>query len=165
MGTYTPGPIEPVDQPADTAPPFAADVYRLEDINFAVDAPAAVSDWFDRKGYVPVVGHLADVSIRGTLVPTGGGRHRLYLNGPMRDAAGLVEGDTVDVVLWLDPDPREQNIPDDLVDALTAADVLDAFNGWPPSHRLEYLRAIDGAKRPETRAKYIDQAVAAARER
>ena len=40
-----------------------------------------------------------------------------------------------------------------------AADTLDAFNAWSPSHRLEYLRASEGAKRPETRQKYIQQTV------
>ena len=118
-----------------------------------------MSDWFGRRGPVPVLGHLQGVTIRGTLVPTGGGRHRLYLNGPMREAAGLDEGDEARLVLWLDDQPRAPTVPDDLRAALEAAGALCAFEAWPPSHRLEYVRAIDQAKRPETRQKYIERAV------
>ncbi len=158
--TYTPGVVEGVEPPEETAPPFTGVIYRLEEINLAVDAPAEVSDWFGKKGYLPVLGTLDDITVRGTLVPTGGGRHRLYLNGPMRDAAGVGEGDEVRMALWLDPVPRDVDPPDDLRGALAAAGGLERFESWPPSHRREFIRAIESAKRPETRQKYVERTVA-----
>jgi Bacteriocin-protection, YdeI or OmpD-Associated/Domain of unknown function (DUF1905) len=151
-----------VTPPEATAPPFTATIYRLEEINLAVDPPAEVSDWFDRRGPVPVLGTLDDLTIRATLVPTGGGRHRLYLNGPMREAADKDEGDEVRMCLWLDPAPRDVDPPEDLRAALVAAGALEAFETWPPSHRREFIRAIENAKRPETRQKYVEQTVAEA---
>jgi hypothetical protein len=165
LANYTPGPVDRVDPPSETAPPFRATLYRLEGVNFAVDAPIEVSDWFGGRGPIPVLGRLDRITVRATLVPAGGGRHRVYLNGPMREALGLGEGDDVDVVLWSDPDSRDPSLPEDLHEALTAAGALDAWNAWAPSHRLEYLRAIESAKRPETRAKYIERTVAAAAHR
>jgi Bacteriocin-protection, YdeI or OmpD-Associated/Domain of unknown function (DUF1905) len=160
--TYTPGPVEGVTAPSATAPPFTAVIYRLEEINLAVDAPSEVSDWFGQRGCVPIYGTLDAITIRATLVPTGEGRHRIYLNGPMREATGTGERDEVAMTIWWDEDPRDGDLPDDLRDALTTAGALDAFESWPPSHRREYLRAIEAAKRPETRQKYVERTVSAA---
>jgi Bacteriocin-protection, YdeI or OmpD-Associated/Domain of unknown function (DUF1905) len=159
VGTYTPGPTDGIEPPPETAPAFTARVHRLEEINFAVEVPAAVSAWFDRNGPVPVYGLLGSTTIRATMVPTGGGRHRVYLNGPMRIATGTGEGDEVHLTLWLDEDPREVEVPDDLRCALVAAGALEAFAAWAPSHRREYVRAIESVKRPETRAKYVQRTV------
>lgn len=49
-------------------------------------------------------------------------------------------------------------VPDDLAAALTA-DARAFFDSLAPSHRYEYLEWITGAKRAETRARRIAQAV------
>jgi hypothetical protein len=165
VASYTPGPIEGITPPGDTAPPFTARIYGLEEVNLAVDAPAEVSEWFGDRGYVPVLGALDEITIRATLCPAGGGRHRLYLNGPMREATGTGEGDEVCVTLWRDDGHRSAILPDDLREALAAAGALEAFTAWPPSHQLEYVRAIEDAKRPDTRRNRIERTVAAAVER
>lgn len=55
------------------------------------------------------------------------------------------------------PEPR---MPDDLAAALAANPAAQAsFNGFPPSARREYLEWVIEAKREETRAKRIAQAV------
>ena len=162
MPTYTPGPVEGVPKPRRTAPPFTARIYRLEDINLAIDLPAEVSEWFGHHGFVPVYGMLAAITIRANLVPTGKGRHRIYLNRPMREASATGEGDEVRVTLWLDEDPRDVELPEDLREALVAAEALDGFLSWPPSHQREHIRAIESVKRPETRSRTIERSVAAA---
>jgi Bacteriocin-protection, YdeI or OmpD-Associated/Domain of unknown function (DUF1905) len=164
MPTYTPGPVEGVPAPRRTAPPFTATIYRLEDINLAIDAPAEVSEWFGRNNYIPVYGRLDAITIRANLVPTGAGRHRIYLNRPMREATDRSEGDEVHVTLWLDEDPRDVDIPSDLQQALVVAGALDGFLSWPPSHQREHIRAVESVKRPETRARTIERSVAAALE-
>jgi hypothetical protein len=164
MPTYTPGPVERVPKPQRTAPPFTATIYRLEDINLAIDVPVEVSGWFGRNGYVPVYGTLDAITIRANLVPTGKGRHRIYLNHPMREASATGEGDEVDVTLWLDEDPRDVELPEDLHEALVAAGALNGFLSWPLSHQREHVRAIESMKRPETRARTIERSVTAALE-
>jgi uncharacterized protein YdeI (YjbR/CyaY-like superfamily) len=52
-------------------------------------------------------------------------------------------------------------MPEDLAAALAANLTAQAtFDGFPPGCRREYLEWITEAKRPETRAKRVDQAVA-----
>ncbi|NIS81617.1 MAG: DUF1905 domain-containing protein, partial [Anaerolineales bacterium] len=67
---------------------FFAQIYKLG-INPCVDVPTRVSEAFGVRGNVPVVGTLNDVEIRSTLVPIGGGRHRLYINTDMRKRANV----------------------------------------------------------------------------
>jgi hypothetical protein len=153
MGNFTPGPAEVVE-PEATSAPFDA-VVQAVGINFVVDVPEDVSEWFGGRGYVAVAGWLDGAGIRATLVPVGRGHHQLYLNGPMRDAVGVGAGSTVHLQLWADEVDRGPVLADDLRTALIAADALDAFLAWPPSHQREYLVTIEASKRPETRAKRI----------
>jgi hypothetical protein len=51
-------------------------------------------------------------------------------------------------------------MPKDLTQAFKKAGVLAAFEKLPPSHKREYIEAIDEAKKPETRARRIAKAVA-----
>lgn len=67
---------------------FAAPLAQLGP-NPYVDVPPRVSTAFGRRGAVAVKRTLNAVPIRATLVPAGGGRHRLYVNGFMRKAAGV----------------------------------------------------------------------------
>jgi uncharacterized protein YdeI (YjbR/CyaY-like superfamily) len=61
--------------------------------------------------------------------------------------------------------PPDDELPDDVSAALdTAPDLWEVFLGMPPSHRREYLRYIDEAKRSETRARRIDRALLKLRE-
>ncbi|MCC7539263.1 MAG: YdeI/OmpD-associated family protein [Deltaproteobacteria bacterium] len=58
------------------------------------------------------------------------------------------------------PKSTEQEIPDDLREALEATpDAYAAFLVMPPSHRREYLSFIDEAKSTTTRARRILRAM------
>jgi hypothetical protein len=77
-----------------------------------------------------------------------------------REAAGLEGGETIDVRLDLDTEKREIEPPADFVKALRAAP--PAWERWRElsfTHQREYVEAIEGAKKPETRARRIDDAV------
>jgi len=79
-----------------------------------------------------------------------------------REAAGLEGNETLDVRLDLDTEKREVTPPADLKRALKAAP--PAWERWQElsfSHQREYVEAIEGAKRPETRTKRIESTVAA----
>src|SRR5215216_7967915 len=56
-----------------------------------------------------------------------GGKYMISFNPEHRKAAGLKGGDETDVTLELDIEPRTVEIPKDLKDALTKANLLNAF--------------------------------------
>jgi hypothetical protein len=84
---------------------------RQAGIHPFVPVPAAVSRSLGGRGMIPVRGRLNGVAIRGTLVPVGGGRHRFYVNGFMRKAAGVDVGDAVRLEVGLDRAPRAGLVP------------------------------------------------------
>jgi hypothetical protein len=71
-----------------------------------------------------------------------------------REAAGVAAGQDVDVRIELDSAPRETPLPDDLAAALDDG-ARAFFDGLAPSHRKEWVRWVEEAKKPETRAARI----------
>jgi hypothetical protein len=89
------------------------------------------------------------------------GRHLLGLSNANRKAAGVAVGDEVEVELELDAEPRLVVVPPDFARALDANPVARAaYDRLAQSHRREHVRAIESAKKPETRARRIEKAVA-----
>lgn len=88
-----------------------------------------------------------------------GGENLVGFNKAVRDAAGVAAGDTIDVVIAVETAARSVDVPDDLAAALAEAGIADAFAALAPSHRKEYVRWITEAKRPETRAKRVAEAI------
>lgn len=85
-----------------------------------------------------------------------GGRAFVPLNRANRAAADVQAGDEVEVVLALDTEPRNVDLPADLATALAAdATVQERFSAMSYSHRREYVDWIKEAKRPETRLRRI----------
>ena len=127
-----------------------------------VDVPEEVSLAFahhSRGGRVSVEGRLNEASIRATLVPVGKGRHRLYVNGGIRTAAGVAVGDTVSFEL-LSTAHTNVSVPEDLADALDEVDgAREAFEAMSPSHRRELIRYVDDARTPSTRERRIGRSV------
>ncbi|HVT92633.1 MAG TPA: YdeI/OmpD-associated family protein [Bryobacteraceae bacterium] len=52
-----------------------------------------------------------------------------------------------------------KDVPADLTEALEKAGLAEFFRDCTPAHRREYVQWIVGAKKPETRASRIAQAV------
>src|SRR5262245_44609633 len=95
-----------------------------------------------------------------------GGPPCIPLRKSNREAAGLEGGETLDVRLDLDTEERVVTPPKDLVKALKAAP--PAWERWSAlsySHQREYAESVDGAKKPETRARRIAAAVRALKRR
>ena len=88
-----------------------------------------------------------------------GGQTLVGFNKAVRTAAGVEAGDTIDVVIALDAAERTVEVPDDFGAALDAGGARAAFDALAPSHRKEYVRWITEAKKAETRAKRIAEAV------
>jgi len=91
-----------------------------------------------------------------TSVARMGGEFLVGLRRDVREAAGIEAGDTVSVVLELDTEPREVELPEALAAALGGDDVArQAFDRLALTHRKEYARWVAEAKREETRERRV----------
>ncbi|NUR50694.1 MAG: DUF1905 domain-containing protein, partial [Hamadaea sp.] len=89
------------------------------------------------------------------------GRNLLGLSNANRQAAGVTVGEQVEVTLELDAEPRAVVEPDDFARALDADPAARAaYDGLAYTHKREHVLAIEGAKKPETRARRIEKALA-----
>jgi uncharacterized protein YdeI (YjbR/CyaY-like superfamily) len=89
-----------------------------------------------------------------------GGPPFVPLRKSNREAAGLEGNESVSVELALDTDARVIKPPADFVRALKAAPPAWArYQELSFSHQREHVEAILGAKKPETRARRILNAV------
>ena len=92
------------------------------------------------------------------------GRHLLGFSNANRQAAGAAIGEEVEVELELDTEPRVVVEPPDLARALNDDPVARAaYDNLAYSHKREHVRAIESAKRPETRGRRIERAIATLR--
>jgi len=120
---------------------------------------------FDLKGAFGRARPPVRVTIRGhawrTTPGVNGGVGYIGLNRAVRAAAGVDAGDRVRVTMELDTVPRTIEPPEDLRARLEAApDALARFAGLSFTHRREYVEWVEGAKRPETRARRLATFVA-----
>jgi hypothetical protein len=107
----------------------------------------------------PVTVTLGGHSYR-TTVARMGGRFLVPLSAENRTAAGVAAGDQVEVDIELDSGPREVAVPGDLAAALAQDDAARAsFDQLSFTHRKEWVRWIEEAKKPETRATRLAKTV------
>jgi hypothetical protein len=106
----------------------------------------------------PVKVTLNGYSYRSTIAAMGG-PPCIPLRKSNREAAGLEGGETLNVRLDLDTEPRIVKPPADLVKALKAASVWDRWQELSYSHQREHVEAVEDAKKPETRLRRIERAV------
>jgi Domain of unknown function (DUF1905)/Bacteriocin-protection, YdeI or OmpD-Associated len=124
-----------------------------------VDVPAAVSKAIGR-GKAPVEARIGrGEPFRGTFMPAGGGRHRLFVSKATRSAAGVEPGDRVRITAVVDDGKRDVPIPPDLRAALVDADMLDAWERMPPGKREHILAWVEKAVHEATREKRITRSV------
>ena len=129
---------------------FSAKIFKIG-INPYVLLPGTVlSSIFKQagkdKGAIPVRGTLNGHAFMQTLVKYSG-KWRLYLNTPMRKAAGIDVGDTANVKIEYDPAPRVVPMHPKLKQALQQnKKARDAFKKLAPSRQKEILRYIVSLK-------------------
>jgi hypothetical protein len=105
----------------------------------------------------PVVVTVGGHTYRTTVAPMGGS-YWLPLAAEHREAAGVQAEQEVDVSIELDTAPRDVPVPDDLATAMDD-DARAAFDGLAFSHRKEWVRWVEEAKKPETRTARIEKTV------
>lgn len=126
----------------------------------AVTIPFDVPATFGTRARVPVRGTINRHPFRGTIFPMGG-KFIFVVNRELRAAAGVKGGDTVSFTLERDDEPRTITPPADLAEALRANPAAQmAWDKLSYTHQKEHARAVAEAKRPETRTRRIEKAVA-----
>lgn len=108
------------------------------------------------RGHHPVTGTIGGQPWRGTLA---------RMDGAFAvSVEGLSPGATVEVVLAAE-DPTAENVAPDVAAALAADPEARAFfEDLAGYYRRNFIRGIEGAKRPETRAARIAEMMALLRE-
>jgi bifunctional DNA-binding transcriptional regulator/antitoxin component of YhaV-PrlF toxin-antitoxin module len=108
---------------------------------------------------VPVKATINGAEYKGTVVRMGG-KYMLGIPKVFRDAAGIKAGDNIVVTLERDSEERTVTPPPDLAAELSKdKSVLAAWEKLSYTHKKEHVRAIEEAKRPETRTKRIEKAI------
>jgi hypothetical protein len=127
--------------------------------------PFNVQDVFGTKAQVKVTGTLDGVPYRSSIAPYGG-VHYMGINKKLLKDVGKGQGDTVHVVMQIDTEERTVTPPEDLAQALETDEQAKAqFDKLSYSHRKEYVDWIEEAKKPETRARRIEQTLERLRQR
>jgi hypothetical protein len=122
--------------------------------------PAAKPSTGKESKYIPVVATVGGKSTRTTIVPAGGGRHRMQINTAQRKAAKVDWGDAVTVELRIDLASRAVPVPADLRAALAQhPKARRGFDEMPAGHRRQFLLWLGASKNPETRRKHLDRAI------
>jgi Bacteriocin-protection, YdeI or OmpD-Associated/Domain of unknown function (DUF1905) len=94
-------------------------------------------------------------------VATVDGRSMVGVSAEVRAASGVAGGDVVDVDIELDTSPREVEVPDDFAKALRKDKQAQAkFDSLSYSAKQRLVLPISNAKKPETRERNIDKAMA-----
>ena len=133
-------------------------------INPYVLVPAAVlKELFKQagrdKGPIPIKGELNGKAFIQNLVKYSG-KWRLYLNTPMRKAAGIDVGDMATVEIEFDPEPRTIEMHPKLKQALaTNKQANSIFQKLTPSYQKEIIRYINNLKTEESVDKNVAKAI------
>ncbi|HWC18101.1 MAG TPA: YdeI/OmpD-associated family protein [Terriglobales bacterium] len=127
----------------------------------ALRPPFDVPTVFGTKARVPVRGTINGYPFRSSLCNMGSG-HLMVVNKEMRTGAKCAAGDVVDVVLERDRAERIVKLPDSIKKALAKdKGVLAAWDALSFTHKKEWVRAIEGAKKEETRKSRIEKLISA----
>ena len=129
---------------------------RLNGSGAELDVPKAIDGKL--RGMPKVEGTINGHPFRAALEPNPSGGRRLKVNKAMRRGAGAGEGDTVELaILGPEPDPRG---PADLRTAFESAPEAKAvWDELTTMGRQDWVRWIESAKQPETRARRIKRTV------
>jgi len=121
--------------------------------------PKKASAKLPTRGMTTTEGTINGHPFRATLEPDGQRGHWLKVSRKMREAAGADVGDVVTLEITSAGEEPEPRVPADLRKALAAAPKARAlWSDITAIARRDWIHWITSAKRPETRARRIDNA-------
>ena len=106
-----------------------------------------------------IIGSVNGVAFHSSTMPYRGGFY-LGLHKATREAAGIEFGDPIEIEITRDDSPRMLALPQELEAAFKAEPGLgERFASLSFSRRRELAEPISEAKRPETRARRLEDAL------
>jgi hypothetical protein len=149
-----------VEREKEGAVRFRTTVLRAGKTATGIEVPPEVVEELGSGKRPPVRITINGYTYRST-VATVDGKSMVGVSAGVRERAGVAGGDTVDVDLELDTAPREVTVPADLASALKADPRASAkFESLSYSGKQRLVLPIENAKKPETRQRNIDKAIA-----
>ena len=123
------------------------------------EVPFDVEEVFgDKRPQVKVT--MEGESFVWRLIRMGGPHHIVGVPKGIRVKSGKDVGDTIEISVEADNTPRVIVVPKDLEKALKGEkEAREFFNELSFTHRKEYVRWIEEAKKEETRARRVSKAV------
>lgn len=132
---------------------FSAEIQQHQDMNAGyVFFPFDTVEVFGKKGQIKIKAIFDNnAEYRGSLANIGN-RHCLILTQAIRKQISKSFGDSVDVQLWEDKEARVVLVPDDVQALLDQNEKAKEFyDKMSYTHKKEYIRWIEDAKKEETR--------------
>ena len=121
--------------------------------------PFDVEKEFRTKGKIPVKATFDGVSYAGSMVRYGFPQHLVGVAKAIREQIGKEPGDTVEVVVWKDEEPRIIEVPAEFKKALEEEGLTETFENLSYTHRKEYCRWINEARKQETKQTRLARAI------
>ncbi|MBV9841356.1 MAG: DUF1905 domain-containing protein [Sphingomonadaceae bacterium] len=126
----------------------------------AVEVPTAVMEALGGEGRPPVAITINGHSWRSRVAKMRG-LCLIGISAAQRVAAGIAEGDMVEIDVTRDDAPREVSAPADLAEALNCfADARAAYDRLPFGLKRKRVAMIEDAKTPEVRRRRVEKLVA-----
>lgn len=138
---------------------FSATILNAGGGGAFVEVPFDVEATFGSKR--PKVKALIEgVPYRGTLVRMGSENHILIILKGIREQVGKTFGDEIKVSVEADVEERVATVPAELKRVFKSdKEAESAFEKLSYSHQNEYVKWIEEAKKAETRARRVEQAI------
>ena len=125
----------------------------------AVEIPAEVMQSLGPEARPPVAIAINGYTWRSR-VAIKNGQYLIGISAANREAAGIAEGEEIEIDLVLDTAPREVDEPDDLKSALDQRPTArTAFDKLPFGLKGKHVRDIEAAKSAEVRARRIGKLI------
>ena len=121
----------------------------------AILPPVNVIEYFGTRARVPIRGTINGFPFRSSLMPMGG-CHMMPVNKNLCKGAGVMPGDTVDVVMERDVEERTVEAPPELKKELANSKMAqERWDGLAFTHKKEMANSISGAKQDETKKRRL----------
>ncbi|HNQ38716.1 MAG TPA: YdeI/OmpD-associated family protein [Prolixibacteraceae bacterium] len=136
---------------------FSGEMYQNKDKLVYIDFPYDAVREFGTAGKIKIKAWIDGQMVRKSLVPKGNGVHRLAVTMDVRMAIGKGDGDTVDIELEADNEPRIVPLPEDLEWLLdNEPDMKALFLKQAYSTQLFFATWIAQTKDPDARVARIN---------
>jgi len=136
---------------------FNGELFRHEDGIYYVVFPYNAQEEFGSTGKIKIKAQIDGQMVRKSLVPKGQGTHWLAVTMDVRMAIGKGDGDTVDIELEADNEPRIVPLPEDLEWLLdNEPDMKALFLKQAYSTQLFFATWIAQTKDPDARVARIN---------